>query len=152
VTSGTSATAIALFFGITAAGWTAHSCVACTPLVITAGRRREVGVDGVGQPTEVDSEEDDENGGAEDAGCHQERFSIQPLRKRRVLTSIDPVRRRSVGYSVVADPITEEHYGVVDGTLFYLPMSVLDGPPLGTADDSPGPLCSLMNHRLGSED
>jgi hypothetical protein len=71
--------------------------------------------------------------------------------KRRVLASVDPVRRRSVGYSVVADPITEEHYGVVDGTLFYLPMSVLDGPPLGTTDDSPGPLCSLLNHRLGRD-
>jgi hypothetical protein len=72
--------------------------------------------------------------------------------KRRVLKTIEPSPRRSVDYTVVSDPNTREHYGVVDGSLFYLPTSVLDGPPLGTADDQPGPLCSLLTDRLGSDD
>jgi hypothetical protein len=71
--------------------------------------------------------------------------------RRKVITTIESSRGRSVDYSIVADPNTREHYGVVDGTLFYLPTSVLDGPPLGTADDHPGPLCSLMTDRLGSD-
>jgi hypothetical protein len=70
----------------------------------------------------------------------------------RVLATIEPSHGPSVDYTVVADPITEERYGVVDGTLFYLPQSVLDGPPLDTSYHQPGPLCRLMTDRLRSDE
>jgi hypothetical protein len=72
--------------------------------------------------------------------------------KRRVLTTIDTPLGRSVDYTVVVDPNTREHYGVVDGTLFYLPTSTLDGPRLADDGDPPGPLCLLMTDRLGRDD
>jgi hypothetical protein len=72
--------------------------------------------------------------------------------RRKVITTVESSRGRSVDYSIVADPNTREHYGVVDGTLFYLPTTVLEGPPLDTADDQTGPLCSLMTDRLGGDD
>jgi hypothetical protein len=71
--------------------------------------------------------------------------------KRRVLTTIDAPVGQSVDYTVVVDPNTREHYGVVDDTLFYLPMSTLDGPRLAVDGDPPGPLCSLLTDRLGRD-
>lgn len=69
--------------------------------------------------------------------------------ERRELATLDPSREEPVDYHIVVDPVTEERYGIVDGTLFYLPVSTLDGPPLGAGDTSPGPLCRLMTERLG---
>lgn len=68
----------------------------------------------------------------------------------RVLTTVDADAGASVDFTLVADPVTDERYGVIDSTFFYLPVDVLDGPPLDAGSDDPGPLCRLMTERLGS--
>jgi hypothetical protein len=71
--------------------------------------------------------------------------------KRKVLTTVDAPPGQSLDYTVVVDPNTREHYGVVEDTLFYLPTSTLDGPRLAVDGDPPGPLCSLLTDRLGRD-
>ncbi len=69
----------------------------------------------------------------------------------QVLATVDPSPGSAVGYTIIADPVTGERSGVVDGTQFHLPASVLDGPLLDPGEASPGPLCRLMTERLGDQ-
>jgi hypothetical protein len=70
----------------------------------------------------------------------------------RVLATVDAAAGTGLlEYTIVADPVTDESYGVVGSTFFYLPVQVLDGPPLGTRSGDPGRLCRLMTERLGSD-
>ena len=69
----------------------------------------------------------------------------------QVLATVDPSAGTAVDYTVVADPVTQERYGLVDGTMFHLPQSVLDGPPFRSGAAAPGPLCRLMTERLGDD-
>jgi hypothetical protein len=68
----------------------------------------------------------------------------------RLLATVDAAAGTLLDYTIVADPVTDERYGVVGSTFFYLPVDVLDGPPLGARTGDPGRLCRLMTERLGS--
>jgi hypothetical protein len=68
----------------------------------------------------------------------------------RLLATVDAAAGTLLDYTIVADPVTDERYGVVGSTFFYLPVDVLDGPPLGGRSGDPGRLCRLMTERLGS--
>jgi hypothetical protein len=65
------------------------------------------------------------------------------------LTTIDAPAGASIAYEVVVDPVTHERYAIVDGTLAYLPVRVLDDGPLGDDGredgDAAGPLCRLLS-------
>jgi hypothetical protein len=68
---------------------------------------------------------------------------------QRVLATVQADDGAPLEYTIVADPVTAEHYATVGDEFFYLPATVLDGPPLDT-NVEPGPLCRFLDERLGN--
>jgi hypothetical protein len=71
--------------------------------------------------------------------------------QEHVLATIDAPDGATIDFTVVSDPITGERFGDIDGTVFFLPQSVLDSGPMGAASDEAAPLCRLLTDRLGED-